>query len=200
MRCPSAGNVDVFMVSFGESINSLSIIDRRLTFLLHDSLDCQIRKTTRLCCFLYHVHCLYFWCRCLSNMVQPTCSSNSSEYWLYNHLVLESETKLNLLPFKAGFASGAGELLGPITIADIWFVHERETALALWVSFPSYSYRVCHWPVFCTATILFSPLVSLLVSSSVVSLLPIWVGDTVSIVQALIELQSHGGWFYLSTV
>lgn len=64
-------------------------------------------------------------------MVQPTCSSNSSEYWLYNHLVLESETKLNLLPFKAGFASGAGELLGPITIADIWFVHERETALAL---------------------------------------------------------------------
>jgi hypothetical protein len=31
-----------------------------------------------------------------------------------------------------GFFAGAGELLGPITISDIWFVHERGTALVMY--------------------------------------------------------------------
>ena len=29
-----------------------------------------------------------------------------------------------------GFAAGAGECLGPLTIADIWFVHQRGTIMA----------------------------------------------------------------------
>jgi MFS family permease len=82
----------------------------------------------------------FFWSPLVTKFgKRPIYVSSFIIYTIFNFAAGASKTWSNNLALRiiATFAAGAGEIMGPTTINDIWFVHERGAAMGMFTSFLS---------------------------------------------------------------